>query len=90
MRNAINISRTPPTPKNPLKKITDAPYGGAKISAEDDTAGAPSTADNDDGSKDSKISPYSFKNHNNAPDSADNYAASPNSAVSADSLTIPD
>ena len=56
MRNAINISKIPTIPKKYLKNITDAPDSDAKIAAENDSADAPNTADDDAGSTESKNS----------------------------------
>ena len=67
--------------KKPIKNITDAPNGDAKIVADDDVADAPNTADDDSGSTNSKTSQYSLRNQNNAPDSADDDVASLDSLI---------
>ena len=74
------------TPKKSLKKITDAPDGDAKIVADDNSADAPNTSDDDAGSTDSQTSPYSLRNRNHSLDAADGDYASPNDASSPDSL----
>ena len=79
--NVTNISKTPTTPKKPIKKITDDPDGDVKIAADDDADEAPNTADNDAVSTDSKKSPYSSRNLNHAPDTNADNAASPNSLI---------
>ena len=67
MINAINISKTPTTPKKSFKNITDTSDGDAKISADYNADDTPNT-DDDVVSTDSKPSPYSFRNRNHAPD----------------------
>ena len=66
--------------------FTDALNGNAKIISDNDAGDAPNTADNDDGSTDSKTSLYVLRNCNHDPNASDYDAAYTNDAAPPDSL----
>ena len=84
--NTINFSKTHTTPKTTFKNVTDATDGDAKISEDSDDADAPSTDENDAGSKDSRKFQYLLRNWNNSPHDTDGDADSTDEAASLDSL----
>ena len=76
----------PPTPKKSFKNITDAPNGDAKIAADDDASDSPNTADNDYDLLEYKIYLCSLVNFNHSIDAVYGDSASPDDAVSSESL----
>ena len=62
LKNAINISKIPTTPKTIKKTSLIIPDSDSKVDADDYSANDPNTAYNDAGSTDSKESPCSPRN----------------------------
>ena len=84
LRKRNQYFKTPPTPKQ--FKTSLMPLMVMLKAADGDTDDSPNISDGDDGSTDSKISPYSLRNRNHDPDDADDDAAYPDDAVSLESL----